>query len=621
MLHTIRDGLLGKRSVKTIARRASAPLRKSRLELETLETRKVPSVTYVFGSGGASDPGAQEQFALQNGNLAAKNSSQPTAVVLDQNIRSFALNAADPLDAVYALTDSNVLEGITVNSGNPVLPPATLDMDVQSFMLGSDAKYLSYLKSDHTLWSLATGSTVPVEIASNVESYTVGSDAKYLFYLKSDHTLWAENNGTSAEVDGNVQSFLVGSDAKYLFYLKNDATLWLENNGSSSQVDSNVQSYTVGSDAKYLFYLKNDATLWLETSGTVAKVDSNVQSFTVGSDAQYLFYLKTDHTLWFEHNGTTPEVDIQIQYFGITPDAIDLFYEKQDMTFYQESYGHFSPFSPPANLVGVTAFATGPDGTTLYALNAGGFYDAKPLAASGLAFLDSGTTLVPGGWSYTYYAGGTATGLPLPGAPTNAGTCTVVASFASSDPNFHNASGGLQSTFVISPALPAITITAPGGTFTGSPFVAQGLVVGVGGAAPPTGSLAYTYYSGSGATGTPLASAPTAPGTYTVVASFTSADPNYGNASAQTTFMIARAPTPKPVLTANVLRVRGRFLVSVLDNGVLLKQTRLSRGAQRRPQVLYQDVNGDGVLDLVIQFRKGRKTIRLIYSGVDASPL
>jgi hypothetical protein len=46
MLHTIRDGLLGKRSVKTVGRRASGALRKSRLELEALEAREVPSVTY-----------------------------------------------------------------------------------------------------------------------------------------------------------------------------------------------------------------------------------------------------------------------------------------------------------------------------------------------------------------------------------------------------------------------------------------------------------------------------------------------------------------------------------------------------------------------------------------------
>jgi hypothetical protein len=40
-----------------------------------------------------------------------------------------------------------------------------------------------------------------------------------------------------------------------------------------------------------------------------------------------------------------------------------------------------------------------------------------------------------------------------------------------------------------------------------------------------------------------------------------------------------------------------------------------------RVQVFQQDVNGDGVLDFVVLFRKGRRLRRLAFSGRDLSPL
>src|SRR5581483_7899939 len=58
----------------------------------------------------------------------------------------------------------------------------------------------------------------------------------------------------------------------------------------------------------------------------------------------------------------------------------------------------------------------------------------------------------------TYYAGSSATGTPLAGAPTAAGTYTAVASFAGSHDYTANTNPDPQATFNITPA--ALTITA-----------------------------------------------------------------------------------------------------------------------------------------------------------------
>jgi uncharacterized repeat protein (TIGR03803 family) len=128
----------------------------------------------------------------------------------------------------------------------------------------------------------------------------------------------------------------------------------------------------------------------------------------------------------------------------------------------------------------------------------------------------------------TYYAGSTATGTPLAGAPVHAGTYTVVASFAGSTD--YAATTSQPTTFTIGKATPALTVSAAGGAYNGSAFAATATVAGVVNSGPnqdniPSPSLegvapTLTYYSGTGAIGTPLAGAPTLPGTYTVFASF-----------------------------------------------------------------------------------------------------
>ncbi len=102
-------------------------------------------------------------------------------------------------------------------------------------------------------------------------------------------------------------------------------------------------------------------------------------------------------------------------------------------------------------------------------------------------------------------------------------------------------------TFTIGKAAPKVTLAAPPATITydGTTDVtawAQATVSGASGGATPRGAVTYSYYAGSTATGTPLASSPINVGTYTVVAHY-AGDTNYAaSTSAAVTFTIQPAP-------------------------------------------------------------------------------
>ena len=82
---------------------------------------------------------------------------------------------------------------------------------------------------------------------------------------------------------------------------------------------------------------------------------------------------------------------------------------------------------------------------------------------------------------------------------------------------------------------------------TGSPALPMGssAMAGVSGAPTPTGGVAFTYYSGSSATGTPLSSSPIAAGTYTVVANYGGNGNYLPSQSSPVTFTI-QAPVIPP---------------------------------------------------------------------------
>jgi len=141
----------------------------------------------------------------------------------------------------------------------------------------------------------------------------------------------------------------------------------------------------------------------------------------------------------------------------------------------------------------------------------------------------------------TYYAGSSASGDPLSGAPTDPGTYTVVAAFAGST---DYASASVSKTFTIAKAKPVLTLKDDGGTFTGLPYPATATIAGVLSGVDDTPgnslegvSLVLTYYAGSSASGDPLEGAPSDPGTYTVRASFAGST-HYDSAFADVTFTI-----------------------------------------------------------------------------------
>ena len=82
------------------------------------------------------------------------------------------------------------------------------------------------------------------------------------------------------------------------------------------------------------------------------------------------------------------------------------------------------------------------------------------------------------------------------------------------------------------PATPTVVASDAGGTYNGGPFAATATATGLGGATV-SGSFAFTYYVGTGVSGTGTSTAPTGAGTYTVVAAFTSTNPDYSNASSK----------------------------------------------------------------------------------------
>ncbi len=209
-----------------------------------------------------------------------------------------------------------------------------------------------------------------------------------------------------------------------------------------------------------------------------------------------------------------------------------------------------------------TTFTVGRAAPALSVNDAGGTYNGQPFPATAtVAGVVPGVDTTPAAKlegvspSLTYYAGATADGTALAGSPSKAGTYTVVASFAGSA-DYGPASA--STTFMISPATPNVTVTDAGGKFTGQPFPATATVAGVvpGVDTTPAPSLegvspTLAYYTGSSDSGTALPGAPSAVGTYTVVASFAgSAD--YTAASASTTFVISASgtkTTPKIVVT------------------------------------------------------------------------
>jgi large repetitive protein len=224
-----------------------------------------------------------------------------------------------------------------------------------------------------------------------------------------------------------------------------------------------------------------------------------------------------------------------------------------------EADAYFAGSADYAAASAMTTFAITPAAAKIAVSDKGGTFNGQPFPATAtVAGVVAGVDNTPSaslegvGLTLTYYVGSTATGAPLPGAPSAARTYTVAAAFAGSA---DYAATVRTVTFVIKAATPKITVSDKSGTFNGQPFGANatmaGVVPGVDNLPSATlegVGLTLTYYAGNTGSGTLLAGAPSAAGTYTVVASFAgSAD--YAARSVTTTFVIKKA-TAKLTLTA-----------------------------------------------------------------------
>jgi Bacterial Ig-like domain (group 3) len=137
---------------------------------------------------------------------------------------------------------------------------------------------------------------------------------------------------------------------------------------------------------------------------------------------------------------------------------------------------------------------------------------------------------------------GTFTYTPAAGAILNAGSGqTLSVTFEPQDSTYYTMGAG-TATITVLKATPSLKVTASGGTFDGSPFPAAVAIAGVDHTAASSldnVTPVLTYYDGSGTAGTSLGSAPpSAPGTFTVMASFPG-DVDYSAVvSAPVTFVI-----------------------------------------------------------------------------------
>jgi uncharacterized delta-60 repeat protein len=125
----------------------------------------------------------------------------------------------------------------------------------------------------------------------------------------------------------------------------------------------------------------------------------------------------------------------------------------------------------------------------------------------------------------------------------DAGGYTIDASDADTSGTYNpsNGSAGLA----VTQATPTINLTTPSGViYDGHAHGATATVTGIN--STSLGSATLTYYAGPTATGTPLGSAPTNAGQYTVVASYSSID--YALTTTQATYNIAQAAL---LITAN----------------------------------------------------------------------
>jgi hypothetical protein len=291
---------------------------------------------------------------------------------------------------------------------------------------------------------------------------------------------------------------------------------------SASAPVSTVYSYTIANDSWSVL-----STMPVAAGGTAAVYGAYGQIYVIGgktsSGATSSVYVFNPVTNQWDSDSPLPTSEYGTAAVIDSNGILDVI-------------GGFNSGGNPVNVVYQSAALPAPVGlpaVPTIELDSFFTYDGTPHAASAVAIATDGYTQIAGTFSYTY--DGSAT------PPTNAGTYSVLANFTSGDPQYVDTV--TAGTLYIDPAVPALTVSGGGTiTFDGSPHPITATAVGVDGVTPVSGSFAFTYNGSS--------SAPVNPGTYTAIASFTSSDANYANASATTTITI-----PDPTIPTGVTAV------------------------------------------------------------------
>jgi hypothetical protein len=163
-------------------------------------------------------------------------------------------------------------------------------------------------------------------------------------------------------------------------------------------------------------------------------------------------------------------------------------------------------------------------------------YNGSPCTGSGSATGVNGENLTPVTLAYR-----DALNNLLPSAPLNAGTYQLAARFAG-NANY-NQKQSSPAMITINKATPTVSVTGGPFTYDGSSHAATVTATGVGGVAVP-GSFSVIYMPPGNST------VPVNAGTYSVSASFTSADSNYNNATGIGSITINKADTSTAVLSS-----------------------------------------------------------------------
>ncbi len=160
--------------------------------------------------------------------------------------------------------------------------------------------------------------------------------------------------------------------------------------------------------------------------------------------------------------------------------------------------------------------------------------------------------------------GGTFAYSPAAGAILDAGAGqTLSVTFTPNDSTDY-APATASTTITVTTATPSLSVSAPGGGFTGGPIAPTVSISGAGPAAAPAASLqnvapTLTYYAGAGTSGTVLGQAPpTQPGTYTVVASFPGTADYAPTTAAPVTFTIGKGSPTVSISTSGGSSVFGQ---------------------------------------------------------------